>query len=192
MAESSSTTTNTNSVADQEPGKDGLTPPLRDARASLQIEEKDERKGLDFLLPISETTLRYKMEVQFDTEAGRKPFTFVFHPLDPRKLEKLEREARDENQALDTHKFNCHVVSEALDAVIDEDGRKVSTRSLDWVANVPPMAGFTTSAAALAARFKSQGGLLDGMNARVQQMSGYDATRVGVPERALVEAAKGL
>lgn len=175
------------------------------ARDHEDLTPADERDALDFLLA-PKPPRQYGVRVQYDTEAGLKPLTFVIRGMDGRKLDSIEQaNVSEATGTLDRITADCQLVAEATLCLEDASGRKVELGSPEFLTIRRPKAvgagdelaegeerfdehRLASPADALEARFKTQLGLLNGVAREIRRISGYDPERVGVARRRLVDA----
>lgn len=146
-----------------------------------------EKTALDWILGATMRPGRY-VPVEVETPNGMRKLVFRILALDPNKIIQLENEHRKGEgpfAELDEMKFNAALVAEATEYVTDSSGREMRLSSEEFRAGLP------SAAIALERKFTFQGGLLDGVVARIRQISGYDPQRVGGAERSLVETGLG-
>lgn len=151
------------------------------------VSDEDEWGALDFLLGATQA-LRFSLPVQYDTPRGRQEITLEIQQLDPTKMEQIDNENRQGDSALgrlNRAGFNAGLCAAGVLSITDKTGRTVSTHSAEWFGGIP------SPEAAMAARFRFQGGILDMVADQIQAISGYSADRVGTAQRRLVEAGKG-
>jgi hypothetical protein len=193
----------------EEPGQPSAKPlgPDPDAKGEAAVEafardhegltDEDERDALDFLLA-PKPPRQYGVKVQYDTEAGSRPLTFVIRGMDGRRLDAIEQSHVSEATGkLDVISAEMQIVAEATLHLEDGSGRKVALDSQEFLTvrrpNPDNPDGFeqmrlASPADALEARFKTQLGLLSGVARQVRIISGYDPQRVGHAQRRLAGA----
>lgn len=167
------------------------------ARGHEELTEENERDALDYLLAPKPPRL-YGVTVQYDTEDGLRPLTFVIRGMDGRRLDAIEQAHVSEATGLiDRISADCHLVAEGTVYLEGAGGRKVELDSPEFLTIRRPREGhpetmeehrLSAPPDALEARFKTQLGLLSGVSRELRRISGYDPERVGVAQRRLVDA----
>lgn len=167
------------------------------ARDHEGLEEENERDALDFVLAPKAPRL-YDVKVDYDTEAGVRPLTFVIRPVDGRKIDEMEQRHRSETTGLmDQISYDCELVGLATAFLEDRSGRQVKLDSREFLTvRVPDPDNegalveqeMASAALALEARFRTQLGLLFGVAREIRRVSGYDPTRIGSANRRIVAA----
>lgn len=167
------------------------------ARDHEGLTDEDERDALDFLLSPKPPRL-YGVTVDYDTEAGIRPLTFVIRGMDGRRLDAIEQAHISETTGkMDQISAECQIVVEATVALEGSTGRQVKPDSPEFLTvRVPKQDApgefeqqtLASPAMALEARFKTQLGLIAGVAARVRAISGYDPRKVANPQRRLASA----
>lgn len=166
------------------------------ARDHEGLTDDDERDALDFVLAPKPPRL-YDVKVEYDTEAGRLPLTFVIRGMDGRRLDAIEqRHVSEATGKIDVISAECDIVSEATVYLEGGTGRQTKLDSDEFLTVRRPRQDgegveehkLASPAMALEARFKTQLGLVSGVAAQVRRISGYDAQRVGMAQRRIVAA----
>lgn len=168
------------------------------ARGHEELTAENERDALDYLLAPKPPRL-YDVKVEYETDTGTEPLTFVVRAMDGRKIDSIEqRNVSESTGQLDAITANCEVVAEACECIESKGGRQVKLDSEEFLTlRVPkPDAPAETEpkrlaspAMALEARFRTQLGVIAGVAREVRRMSGYDPNRVGQAQRRLIEAS---
>lgn len=164
-----------------------------------ELTEEDEQDALDYLLAPKKPRL-YDVAVQYDTDDGRVPLTFVVRGMDGRKLEEMEKRHRSETTGeLDVIGYDCELVATACEFLESRRGRKIKINSDEFLTvKVPDPDNpdgelieqkIEAPPVALEARFRTQLGLLSGVARSIRFVSGYDPQRVGEARRRLVNAS---
>lgn len=168
------------------------------ARGHEELTEENERDALDYLLAPKPPRL-YGVTVQYDTEDGLRPLTFVIRGMDGRRLDAIEQAHVSEATGLiDRISADCHLVAEGTVWLeVAGSDRQVKLDSAEFLTIRRPREGhpetmeehrLSAPPDALEARFKTQLGLLSGVSRELRRISGYDPERVGVAQRRLVDA----
>lgn len=167
------------------------------ARGHEELTDDDERDALDFLLAPKPARL-YSVKVEYDTEVGIRPLTFVIAALDGRKIDTIQQSyVNDSTGMLDKIGSDCALVVEATRFLEGMSGRQVTLDSREFLTMRQPNPDkpggveefqLASPVEALEARFKTQIGLIAGVAAQLQQISGFDPRRVGMAQRRLVDA----
>lgn len=166
------------------------------ARDHADLSDVDERNALDFLLAPKAPRL-YDVVVQYETEAGSRPMTFVVRGTDGRKLDAIEMSNVSEATGrIDQITADCQLVVEST-VFLEAGGRRVELSSEEFLTIVKPgkdgeadeRIKLASPVDALEARFKTQLGLISGVSRQIRVVSGYDPARVGSANRRLVNAA---
>lgn len=164
------------------------------ARDHEGLSDEDERDALDFLLAPKPPRL-YGITVDYDTEAGVRPLTFVVRGMDGRRLDAIEQANVSETTGkLDAISAECQLVAEATVYLEDRKGRQVKLDSEEFLTvRIPRGEDVETQrlaspAMALEARFRTQLGLIAGVAAQVRLLSGYDPRKVANPQRRMAAA----
>jgi hypothetical protein len=186
-------------VADQERDEQtgaNATEAFAQDRDELTVE--NEKSALDFLLA-PKPPRWYGVTVDYDTEEGILPLTFVVRGVHGRKLDRLEQAAVSETTGkVDVISAELSIVAEATGHLLDGLGKRIELTSGEFLTvRVPnpdaPGEWLTQRLAApteaLEARFATQLGLIAGVAAKVRQLSGYDPRKVGDPKRRMTAAA---
>lgn len=169
------------------------------ARGHEELTEENERDALDYLLA-PKPARTYGVKVEYETDKGVEPLTFVIRAMDGRTIDSIEqRNVSESSGQLDAITANCELVAEACSGIESKSGRKVALDSDEFLTlQVPKQGGangetepkrLASPALALEARFRTQIGVIAGVAREVRRMSGYDPTRVGQAQRRLVEAS---
>lgn len=172
---------------------------LEHAAMGAELNDEEEKAGLDYLLGAAQPTL-HDVTVQLETPDGLMPVTFVIRQMDGRKLDEIEQ--RHVNRAtgmLDKFGAETEIVATATKVITDSTGREIDPRSSDFrrVTQRNPITGekqtveLGSPAMALERKFQLQLGLLSGVAQEVRRASGFDPERVGKAQRRLVEASLG-
>lgn len=172
---------------------------LEHAAMGAELDEDEEKAGLDYLLGNAKPTL-HDVTVQIETPAGLKPVTFVVKQMDGRVLDEIESRNVDRAAGkLDKFSADTEVLARATVKIFDSTGREIDPRSEDFrrVKQRNPITGeeqlvvIGSTAQALERRFQTQLGLLSGVADQVRRVSGFDPDRVAKAQRRLVEASLG-
>jgi hypothetical protein len=169
------------------------------ARGHEELDAENERDALDYLLAPKPARL-YDVKVDYETDTGTEPLTFVVRAMDGRKIDSIEqRNVSESTGQLDAITANCELVAEGCEGIESKSGRRVKLDSDEFLTLLVPKQGgaegetepkrLASPALALEARFRTQIGVIAGVAREIRRMSGYDPTRVGQAQRRLVEAA---
>lgn len=168
------------------------------ARDHEGLTDEDERDALDFLLAPKPPRL-YGVTVQYDTEKGTLPLTFVIRGTDGRRIDAIEQlHVSETTGKVDAISAECQLVAEATVFLEGRPGHHVKLDSDEYLTVRKPKpedegGGFETvrlasPADAIEARFRTQLGLIAGVANHIRRISGYDPTRVGNAQRRLAAA----
>lgn len=170
------------------------------ARDHMGLTDENERDALDYVLAPKPPRF-YDVKVQYETEDGPVPLTFVIRGYDGRKIDAIESRNRDEmTNRLDQTTYDCELITEAGVMLESATGRQVRFDSDEFLTLKVPDPDDPTGQTiktqrvaappiALEARFKTQLGLLMGVANEIRSVSGYDPQRVGSAHRRLVVAS---
>lgn len=169
------------------------------ARDHEGLTEENEQDALDFLLAPKPARV-YGVTVQYDTEAGLLPLTFVVRGTNGRKIDEIEQSYVSETTGrMDGLGASCALVAEATLYIEGLVGNKVELSDEKFLTlnrpnpedpDGPPLVTRLASPVeALEARFATQFGLLSGVAGEIRRISGYDPEKVGSARRRLVNAA---
>lgn len=181
----------------REPEEPGALAVEAYARGHEELTEENERDALDYLLAPKPPRL-YGVTVQYDTDAGLRPLTFVIRGMDGRRLDAIEQaHVSEATGRLDRIAADCQLVAEGTAWLESASGRKVELDSAEFLTIRRPREGhpetmeehrLSAPPDALEARFRTQLGLLSGVARELRRISGYDPERIGVAQRRLVDA----
>lgn len=167
------------------------------ARDHEGLTEENEQDALDFLLAPKKPRL-YDVKVDFDTDEGIRPLTFVLRAMDGRKIDEMEQRHRSETTGqIDVISYDCELVATATAWLEARKGRKIELDSEEFLTLLVPdpdnpgqkiAQKVAAPPIALERRFQTQLGLLTGVARQVRAISGYDPQRVGSAHRRLVTA----
>lgn len=169
------------------------------ARDHEGLTGENERDALDHLLAPKPARL-YDVKVQYDTEDGLLPLTFVIRGADGRKLDAIEQECLNEATGrMDSMTADLRIVAELACEQLETPGRTLRLDSEEFRTMRRPKPGgdegeietfvHASPVEALEARMKTQLGLVSGVAREVRRISGFDAQRVGQANRRLVAAS---
>lgn len=168
------------------------------ARDHAELTVENEQDALDYLLAPKRPRL-YDVKVQYDTDDGRVPLTFVVRGMDGRKMESMEQRHRsDSTGLLDQTSYDCELIAASCVYLESGSGRQVRLNSDEFLTlKVPNPDGaegelmeqkVAAPPLALEKRFQTQLGLLMGVAREIRAVSGFDPQRVGSAHRRLVDA----
>lgn len=168
------------------------------ARDHEGLTDENERDALDFLLAPKPPRL-YDVKVEYETEDGPRKLTFVIRAYDGRKIDDIEQSNRSEvTRKFDQITADCQLVGAATAWLEGRPGHRVELTSTEFLTvrmPNPDKAGemiehkLASPADALEAKFRTQLGIVSGVAQQIRRVSGYDASRVGMANRRLVNAA---
>lgn len=167
------------------------------ARGHEELTDENEQDALDYLLAPKPPRL-YDVKVDYETEGGTVPLTFVIRGMDGRKIDSIEQEhVAEVSGRLDRIGADCHLVAEATRFLVGRAGHEVELTSQEFLTirvpdpdepGVMKEHSLASPVDALEARFKTQLGLISGVAAEVRRVAGYSPDRVSSARRRLVNA----
>lgn len=177
-------------------GDKGLENVLHAAQGA-ELDEEEEGSALDYVLGAPKPVV-HDITVQFETDKGMRPLTFVVQVRDVSKIDAIEMRNLDQGTGqVDRLTADCEIVAECALMLLDGK-RQVRLNSEEFltVRRRGPggeIESFTHVAVpdALRARFRSQLGLINGVALQIKRVCGFTPDRVGQAKRRLVEASLG-
>lgn len=171
---------------------------LEHVRQGAELSPAEEKSGLDWLLgdPVA---IPHEIPMQLETPDGMKEVFFIVRKSDPGKIDQIEQRHVDRvTGRIDQLAADTEIVATCSDAIRDGTRtveltspqfltmrlRNTETGKIEDLQLASPIE-------ALSRRLRGQQGVLFGVAREIRRVAGYDPTRVGQAQRALVEASLG-